>query len=77
MDVSAGGVTQQEEGHTGPFGKMYIPFLATRRVLYSEATLSREHIRSCCTEHSLQHLGLSDAHEVYLRSLFENSTALE
>ena len=42
-----------------------IPFLATR-VLYSEATLSREHSHSCCTEHSMQHLGLSDAHEVYL-----------
>ena len=27
--------------------------------------------------HSLQHLGLSVAHEVYLRSLLENSTALE
>ena len=56
--------------------KIGIPFLATR-VLYSKATLSREHSRSCCTEHSLQHLGLYVAHEVYLRSLFENSTALE
>ena len=56
--------------------KIGIPFLATR-VLYSKATLSREHSRSCCTEYSLQHLGLSVAHEVYLRSLFENSTSLE
>ena len=40
-------------------------FLATR-VLYSKATLSREDSRSYCTEHSLQHLGLSVAHEVYL-----------
>ena len=60
----------------GYLERMGIPFLATR-VLYSKATLSREHSRSCCTEHSLQHLGLSVAHEVYLRSLFENSTALE
>ena len=60
----------------GHWEKNYIPFLTTR-VLYSEATLSREHSRSCCTEHSLQHLGLSVAHEVYLQPLFENSTALE
>ena len=60
----------------GPFGKIDIPFLATR-VLCSKATLSREHSRSCCTEHSLQDLGLSVAPEVYLQSLFENSTALE
>ena len=51
--------------------------LPAMRVLYSKVTLSREHSRSCCTEHSLQHLGLSVAHEVYLRSLLENSTALE
>ena len=35
-----------------------IPFLATI-ILYSEATLSREHSRSCCTEHSLQRLSSS------------------
>ena len=39
--------------------------------------LSREHSRSCCTKHSLHHLVLSVAHEVYLRSLFENFTALK
>ena len=49
----------------GYLEKIGIPFLATR-LLYSEATLSREHSRSCCTEHLLQYLGLSDAHEVYL-----------
>ena len=53
-----------------------ISFHATR-VLYSEATLSRERSRSCSTEHLLQHSGLSDAHEAYLQSLFETSTALE
>ena len=42
-----------------------------------KATLSREHSSSCCTESSLQHLGSLIAHEVYLRSLFEDSTALE
>ena len=60
----------------GHLEKIDIPFLATK-VMYSEAMLSREHSRSCCTEHSLQHLGFSDAHEVYLRSLFGNSTAIE
>ena len=42
----------------GHLEKVEIPFLATR-ILYSKATLSKEHSRSCCTEHSLQHLGLS------------------
>ena len=60
----------------GPFGKIGIQFLAAR-VLYSKAMLSREHSGSCCIVHSLQHLRLSVAHEVYLRSLFDNSTALE
>ena len=35
----------------GHLEKIDIPFLATR-VLYSEATLSRENSRSCCTENS-------------------------
>ena len=35
----------------GHLKNIYIPFLATR-VLYSEATLFREHSRSCRTEHS-------------------------
>ena len=60
----------------GHLEKNDTPFLATR-VLYSKATHSKEHSRSRCTEHSLQHFGLSVAHEVYLQSLFENSTALE
>ena len=33
----------------GHLKKNGIPFLATR-VLYSEATLSREHSRSCCND---------------------------
>ena len=44
---------------------------------YCKATLSREHSSSCCTENSLQYLGSLIAHEVYLRSLFGNSTILE
>ena len=47
----------------GHWKKNVTPSLATR-VLYSEATFSREHSRSCCAEHLLQHLGLSDAHGV-------------
>ena len=58
----------------GHLEKIDIPSLATR-ALYSKATLSRGHSRSCCVEHSLRQLGLSDVYEVYLQSMIENSAA--